>query len=100
MTRRFPRAALPRARKAKAAEPRGPRPQQAAGLGSQGGFAAATHGRGHVRTTINIEIGTSTLSQVLSSNNKVYILKAQNKYSLVALEQLDMKHVFTEQCYA
>ena len=46
-----------RARKA-AASLRGPR--QAAGLGSQGGFAArgfaATHGRGHVPTTINIEI--------------------------------------------
>jgi len=33
--------------------PRGPR--QAAGLGLQGGFAA-THGRGHVPTTINIEM--------------------------------------------
>ena len=42
-------AALPRARKA-AALPRGPR--QAAGLGSQGGFAT-THGRGHVRDEYN-----------------------------------------------
>jgi len=37
-----------------------PLQQQAAGLGSQGGFAAcgfaATHGRMHVPTTINIEM--------------------------------------------
>ena len=68
------RAASLRARKA-AASPRGPR--QAAGLGSQGGFAArgfaATHGHGHVRTTINIEINAKNFHGSLTT-----VVRAQN----------------------
>jgi len=66
---------MTRLRRARAASPRGPR--QAAGLGSQGGFAArvfaATHGRGHVPRLI---LGYA---------------KNSNSYIFRSVYQIDMK---------